>query len=655
MATLTLKDVGFCYGERRIFSHLSLSFPDTGLFVILGRSGSGKTTLLSLCAKTLNPTEGLVSLNKGERPSLVFQSPLLLDYLDVMENVLLPAMLRGESRDKAERRAQGCLDKVGLPGFQRKDIKTLSGGEKMRVSLARALMANDAFLILDEPTGQLDEKTSEGIYLLLKSLADNRLVLLVTHDEKGAGKYADGLYLLKEGSLLCLRSSETKAKPAEKPPRKERPLGLKAAFGLTTAFLRKRMARFLLSGLFLSLSLSFLYLGIDLAMNLSSSLDRLFEEYYDSEVIALSQRQTIAQSGHLALERFSVPEEEVAMQLGITEAYPSLSYFLPESNTIEIGEKENVVSFLPVLRQKEEQLSKGRPARKMGEVVVNSSFLDAFDLKEDMAIGESFSFRHSLVVRSATMEAEDLLKLNYTFEIVGIGKEKSAFNSPTCYFSYSLLADHLSGIYLENLSEEFQKALSVMDLFEKTADRQDDFRGGKVLFSCDNPQEIVKRGERLYGEDIRLSSKSLSVRESTEEIVFSLLQVLLAFLTMTLLSAFMHAYLSVYSLYDENIRLFALTRIYPGEKKNRRRLSCSMLLSHFLLVTILVVSLSLSIAFLTNAVLSANAFPPFLNLLNPGSLILVLLAAFLFSFFATIPPMRRVAERDIKRELEGED
>ena len=184
---------------------------------IMGPSGSGKSTLLSITGTLEKPDEGevyygnkaITSLDdealsrlRNRRIGFVFQFHNLLPEFNALENVMLPLLIRGESRSKAGKRAGELLEKFGLSGRSHHYPSELSGGERQRVAVARALINGPDVLLADEPTGNLDRKNADMLMdLLLRLNEEGTTIVLVTHNEQ-LGKYFKATYHLVDGRLV---------------------------------------------------------------------------------------------------------------------------------------------------------------------------------------------------------------------------------------------------------------------------------------------------------------------------------------------------------------------------------------------------------------------------------------------------------------------
>ncbi|MFZ5806677.1 MAG: ABC transporter ATP-binding protein [Verrucomicrobiota bacterium] len=209
-----IKKSYFMGQEIRVLRGVSMEFSEKGFTAIRGPSGSGKSTLLHLMGGLDHPTAGEIFW-RGEKISewsnakraawrnasvgFIFQSYHLLPELSALENVLLPAAL---ARKSCEKEAKALLDQVGLKKRAHHRPSELSGGEQQRVAIARALVNNPAMILADEPTGNLDGATAQGIMDLLLDLIEQRKksLIMVTHDAEWARRASLPLRL-SEGIL----------------------------------------------------------------------------------------------------------------------------------------------------------------------------------------------------------------------------------------------------------------------------------------------------------------------------------------------------------------------------------------------------------------------------------------------------------------------
>ena len=200
MTLLSVDHVGknFDNGTEAL-SGLSFQVRDGEFVSLLGPSGCGKSTALRLIAGLLAPDGGAITWG-GPRPELgfVFQEPTLMPWTDALANARLPLDLKGVARAEADARARDALTRLGLKDFAAAYPRELSGGMKMRVSIARALAARPKLLLMDEPFAALDEPTRQALNddLLRLAQEDRMTVIFVTHSVTEASYLSDRVLVM---------------------------------------------------------------------------------------------------------------------------------------------------------------------------------------------------------------------------------------------------------------------------------------------------------------------------------------------------------------------------------------------------------------------------------------------------------------------------
>lgn len=220
--SLDAHDVRKCYqlgdgSELEVLRGVDLRVHRGEAVSIIGASGAGKSTLLHLLGALDRPTGGMIRLGgvdvtgrtsyelarlRNRFVGFVFQFHHLLREFSAVENVMMPRLILGASRTEAATLAEALLDAVGLSGRSKHKPWQLSGGEQQRVAVARALANEPAILFADEPSGNLDARTSEGLHDLLFQLKERRelSIVLVTHNTDLASR-ADRILQLRDGVL----------------------------------------------------------------------------------------------------------------------------------------------------------------------------------------------------------------------------------------------------------------------------------------------------------------------------------------------------------------------------------------------------------------------------------------------------------------------
>ena len=265
---------------------ITLSFRKSEFVSILGQSGCGKTTLLNIIGGLDQYTSGDLVIDgrstkdfkdkdwdnyRNYSIGFVFQSYNLIPHQNVLSNVELALTLSGVSREERRRRAIEALEKVGLKDQLYKKPNQMSGGQMQRVAIARALVNDPQILLADEPTGALDSATSVQIMELLKEIAEDRLVIMVTHNPELAQKYSTRIIRLLDGEVMDdsdpfdgsqMNETETKA------PGRRTSMSFATALSLSLNNLMTKKARTFLTAFAGSIGI----IGIALIMSLSSGV-----------------------------------------------------------------------------------------------------------------------------------------------------------------------------------------------------------------------------------------------------------------------------------------------------------------------------------------------------------------------------------------------
>lgn len=215
---IDIKDVRKCFGNLNVLKGITLHIDKGEVVSIVGPSGAGKTTLLQIIGTLDKADSGEICIDGKEISRMskkqlsdfrnthigfVFQFHQLLPEFTALENIMIPAYIAGKSRSEAKKRAMELLDFMGLTDRATHKPNELSGGEKQRVAVARALVNNPAVILADEPSGSLDSKNKAELHQLFFDLRDKfgQTFVIVTHDEELAS-ITDRTIHLRDGVII---------------------------------------------------------------------------------------------------------------------------------------------------------------------------------------------------------------------------------------------------------------------------------------------------------------------------------------------------------------------------------------------------------------------------------------------------------------------
>lgn len=306
---LELKNVkkSFKTGDfvQQALKGINLNFGDKEFVAILGSSGSGKTTLLNIIGGLDHYDSGdLIIKGKSTKKfkekdwdayrnnsiGFIFQSYNLIGHISVLGNIELSMTLSGVSSKEKKKRAMEVLEKVGLKEHAHKKPNQLSGGQMQRVAIARALVNNPEIILADEPTGALDSTTSVQIMELIKNIAKNKLVIMVTHNPELAEKYATRIVEVKDGLVINDTNNEKKQGNSQQEYKlKKTSMGFFTALKLSFTNIWTKKGRTLLTAFASSIGI----IGIALILSLSNGFDIQIDEFQKNTLsqmpIAISQ------------------------------------------------------------------------------------------------------------------------------------------------------------------------------------------------------------------------------------------------------------------------------------------------------------------------------------------------------------------------------
>jgi ABC-type Fe3+/spermidine/putrescine transport system ATPase subunit len=209
---LSLTGLYKTYGEIRALDGVSFTVGEGEIVAVLGPSGCGKSTLLAVVAGLEIPDAGEIHWDgqslEGVPPhqrgfGLMFQDFVLFPHMNVFDNIAFGLRMADQTPTEMRQRVSQTLDLVNLPGFEKRDVNTLSGGEQQRVALARSLAPHPQFLMLDEPLGSLDRTLRERLMIELRDILRgmHQTALYVTHDQEEAFAVADRVVVMNAGSV----------------------------------------------------------------------------------------------------------------------------------------------------------------------------------------------------------------------------------------------------------------------------------------------------------------------------------------------------------------------------------------------------------------------------------------------------------------------
>ena len=347
---LQLKEIKKSYKTGDFIQHalkgIDVQFRENEFVAILGPSGSGKTTMLNIIGGLDRYDSGDLIINgkstkefkdqdwdayRNNFIGFVFQSYNLINHISVLENVEMGMTLSGLNSKKRKKKALELLDKVGLKDHAHKKPNQLSGGQMQRVAIARALANNPKIIMADEPTGALDTKTSIQIMNLIKEIAKDRLVIMVTHNPELANNYASRIIEFKDGNLVS-DSNPIKEDEVIKNDIKIKRTSMNFLTALNLSFnnIITKWGRTLITAFASSIGI----IGIALILSLSNGFDIQIDEFeantLSSLPIGITPQVANVESSQIESNKNSKKEDKEKGK------YPDIDYMIPYDASVNL-------------------------------------------------------------------------------------------------------------------------------------------------------------------------------------------------------------------------------------------------------------------------------------------------------------------------------
>ena len=487
-----------------VIDNLSVTFPSTGMVIITGKSGCGKTTLLNIIGGIdLNYQGNIFIDNQNIREiknycrkhvGFIFQDFNLINWLNVKNNYLLPGFF---TKIIYKRAIEDQEEKLELQKLKRKKVKLLSGGQKQRVALLRAIIKNVDILLCDEPTGSLDQENSQAVFELLKKEAKERLVIVISHDENLAIKYADQLYVMENGKLIKKRDSIKTTDKFYCRLKKHAPANI---FKLVLLQYRSNLYRNLKISAGITLAIFCIMITFTLSGSLQNQVKKQLTSIFPNQLISIQQQnhQAINYQELINLKEHSQNQYLYGEPVDYEFIGISLKNSYATESTVYISDMTKKVQ--------SNRIEYGRKLNKDDEIVLTKT--TAVHLSND------YQKLINRYVYGYYLKDNQIKKIK--LKIVGITDEVSMFD--TMYINELANFEHISEIFKVN-KEEITTQLVLMNLNQ--------------LVNVEN--EIKNLKEKYSYLDFKVAGQDINA--NVDNFLLQIQRVLLLFSSLALIAA----------------------------------------------------------------------------------------------------------------------
>ena len=662
---------------------ISLDLPSIGLVSLVGPSGCGKSTLLNILGKIDQPTSGEIYFKgkkisrikddkyRRENVGFIFQSYNLIEDESVLDNITLPLRINGIEIE--ENKIKEFLKKVNLDtSFLYKKVSDLSGGEKQRVAILRAIINKPKVILADEPTGALDEENSLSVLKILNKLSKECLVILVSHNLDLVKSYSDEIIHIKDGTINKIETinvlNEIKT-VMEKTK-------IKNGFisKLTIKSLLKKKEKHLLSLIAMTFGMISTFLIMGFSFNYKNVILQDSYNQIDYGVMTLQNEEIIdvSSNGFSMIKKSRLDTEAISkIQSENEKAIIDInySYLFPINSTFKyLGQKLDSTSFTPIYsfsEIKNKVLIDGEIPLKedINLVVVNEELANRFyERFKKSIIGcniDIFISKEVPILSENNERNFEYFIFNETLMVAGVVEDFSFLVTPKIYHSYSAYKYYLQNTILDGLFNKNNNVLTWYEAIVNSSDNSDLSSYSHYVFANKSTIDLLLN---KYKEGIVLTSLAKTRERAFLDLVNIASLGLYFFLAIIVLGVVLIIGIISFSSYSEDIKKIAIYYCF-GASKNQ---VSDIYSNHNLLINILSISISLVslplITFILNKFLFnfigiKEIIPNLITVSNPKLLFLMFSAILLslgITFLSSSLPIYFASGLKISEELKDD-
>lgn len=587
------KTYGKGSGAVNVLKSVNLSFPDVGLVSILGKSGSGKSTLLNMLTGLDSPSSGKVyfinkdinKLKAKEKKSyqnqtigILFQHFNLFNDLSCVENVMLPSLINGVSKEESKKLATDLFNKYHLEKLMNQKYGTLSGGEKQRVALLRALINKPRVIIADEPTGALDSENSILIMEELKNLSNDHLVIVVTHNETLISNYEDYRINIVDGKTNELNSNNNDKYQIK-------PNG-KIKFHAITTFIKRHLSKHKVRNLITASSIMFASLCLLISFGYISGAKSSIDNYKKQSL--LYTYATVAKK-----TKVEVPDSPIIISKLTRPTFEEIDFLINDINSLMVEnnyqaifpsvptfnfDSKNIsdIEFAPVYDFSiyDNLLVSGVLPKQDNffEVCVNEEFVRHFGYTNQAIVDHVFNFDTLSEINNKNLVGKvikDEIYFNQKVRITGVVKEFAYLNTPRVYYPYLGLKKVLSNYVLINYSKDMGRNITIEEAITNADGEDVNSSYSYNLFVNDiNEVEKLHQFKKQYDQlgTFDITSTSFTISSSYQSMTEIISTSLIVFVVIALVGAVFIIIITSYSNFTQNKKESAILSVIGTNK-----------------------------------------------------------------------------------------